>query len=452
MDEKRGRPEGLRPAGVEENLWQIWNWWLIREGWLPSAEPGQSIIYKYINYPLSQALLREGDKERLERRFREEEKTGKLSRTWDRDKLGTWLRGYSLQFSSKYLRELIMESDPRRYEAIVDAVYEVYISIDWDQEISQTRRIGRLTTQRRLMAGLYRIEDPIMGTCDYYLYPRQPKRWRGGNLEVIRDAKSYPLREDRPGWCLPLWPELPSGGISYEVRGDTQIKELVLPERGFWLLVRDPENEESGVFASWGHPGLGETFLLLCRKEYDEQMEIFRQEDLLKWDHIFSIDDEWVEYRECMILSPSWDGVIPQREDLYDALKPTVSATISLKGGLRAPRQGGWLEGYEPEVTIVAFDDSVELKVLDVSCPDETIMNEIVNTNQIICLPSLNPGNYLVEARIAGKLAVQRTLRILSWDAIDCAQPEYPFDVKVGTFALRGAVIKVNEVEDNGEE
>jgi len=184
-------------------------------------------------------------------------------------------------------------------------------------------------------------------------------------------------------------------------------------------------------------------------------MEIFRQENLIKWDHIFSLtnmDGEWVEYRECMVLSPSWEDVIPLHQDLYDALKPTVSATISLKGGLRAPRQGGWLEGYEPEVTIVAFDDSVELKVLDVSRPDSPVRNEIVNTNQMIGLPALNPGDYLVEAYTAGKLAARRTLRILSWNSLNCAQPEQPFDVKVGTFALRGAIIKLNEVEDNGEE
>ena len=361
--EQGGRPDGLQQAGVEESLWQIWNRWLIRNGWLPSANRGSSVAQAYINYPLSQALLREADKKAMERLFREKEHSDQLSRVWDRDIVGSWIR--MQQFNSKYLRELIQENDRSRYEAITDAIYEVYSSIDWDRNMPQHG--SRSTLQRRLTAQLYRNEDPIMGYIDYYLYPRQPRQFSGGTLKVIQNGCAHPLIKDRPGWFLPLWPENPAGGVSYEVIGHPQIKELVLPERRFWILIRDPENESSGVFAGWGHPGLGETFLLLCKKEYADQMENFKQEDLLKWDQDFSINEEWVEYRECMIISPSWEGIIPQHQDLYDALKPTISATISLKGGLRVPNQGGWLEGYAPEMTIIAFDDSIELKLLAVS-------------------------------------------------------------------------------------
>ena len=38
-----GRPEGLLPAGIEENLWQTWNRWLIGNGWLHSAEHGRTL-------------------------------------------------------------------------------------------------------------------------------------------------------------------------------------------------------------------------------------------------------------------------------------------------------------------------------------------------------------------------------------------------------------------------
>ena len=128
-----GRPDGLQQTGIEESLWQIWNQWLIGNGWLPSAERGHAIPNKYINYPLSQALLREGDKITIERLLRQKEKLRQVSHVWDGDTLGSWVRRQ--QFSSKYLRELIQESDFRRYEAITDAIYEVYISIDWDQEM-----------------------------------------------------------------------------------------------------------------------------------------------------------------------------------------------------------------------------------------------------------------------------------------------------------------------------
>ena len=443
--EEGGRPDGLQPAGVEEGLWESWNMWLIQNGLLPSAERGESTNYAYINYPLSQALLRDGDKMAIERFFRMREKLHQLSRVWDRDMVGSWLRNQDQHFSSKHLRELTQESDFRRYEAITDAIYDVYISIDWDQEIPPVQSARRSAIQRRLTAQIYRVEDIITGGIDYYLYPRQPRPFSGGALKVVQNGRVHPLIEERPGWFLPLWAEKPAGGVSYEVTGHHQVKELVLPERGFWVLIRDPENESSGVFAGWGPPGLGETFLLLCRKEYADQLEVFRQEDLLKWDHEFSINEEWVEYRECMIISQSWEGIIPQCQDLYDALKPSVSATISLKGGLRVSNQGGWLEGYAPEMTIIAFEDSVELKLLDVSCPNGPIMDEIVNTDKSMSFPSLSPGDYLLEVRNSGKLATRRAFRILPWDSLDCSQPEQPFSVDIGTFTLQGAVIKVAE-------
>ena len=445
--EQGGRPDGLLPAGVEESLWKIWEWWLVRNGWLPSAERGQGVAYAYINYPLSQALLRRGDKEVLERLLREREKSGVLSRVWDRDIVGSWVRRQ--QFNSKYLTELIQESDFRRYEVITDAVYNVYISIDWEQEMPETQPGIRSVVQRRLTAQLYRVEDFITGSIDYYLYPRQPKHFSDGALEVIHNGLTHPLYEDRLGWFMPLWPENPIGGVSYEVQGHPNIKELILPQRQFWTLIRDPENEGSGIFAGWRQPGLGETFLLLCQKEYGEQMEIFRQEALLKWDHDFPINEDWIEYRECMIVSPSWEGIIPQYPDLYDALKPTIIATISLKSGLRVPNQGGWLEGYPPEMTIIAFEDSVELKLLNVSCPNEPIMDEIVNANQRINLPALDSGDYLIEAYSSGRLATRRALRILPWDSLDCRKSEQPFSVDVGAFTLQGAIIKLKVTENN---
>ena len=439
-----GRPDGLQPAGIEEKLWQIWNRWLIGNGWLHSAEHGQTNYTKYINYPLSQALLREGDKVVLEHLFRQKSDSGQLGRVWDRDAVNSWVR--KQQFSSKYLTRLIQERDFRRYEAITDAVYNVYISIDWDQDM-KTEPGVRSIGQRRLTAHLYREEDFITGNIYYHLYPRQLKQFSGGTLEVIQNGHKHSLREERQGWFMPLWSVDPAGGMFYEVRGHPQIKELILPEQRFWILVRDPENEASGIFAGWGHPGLGERFLLLCRKEYKEQMVFFKQEALLEWDQDFPIDDEWVEYRECMIVSPSWEGIIPQRQDLYDALKPNVSATISLKGGLRVPNQGGWLEGYSPEITVFAFDERVELKLMDVSRLNKPIMDDVVNTNQPISCPALGSGDYLLEAHNSGRLATRRVLRILPWDSLEYRQPEQPFSVDIGTFTLHGAIIKVTEAE-----
>jgi len=52
----------------------------------------------------------------------------------------------------------------------------------------------------------------------------------------------------------------------------------------------------------------------------------------------------WREYHDCMILSHHWDEILPLDGcgDLCDELRPAISATISLEGGIRIPRQNAW--------------------------------------------------------------------------------------------------------------
>jgi len=63
--DEAGRPKGLLPTGVEEYLWEKWNTWLVLNEYLPSAEQGESNMSRYINYPVSQTILRKADKDDL---------------------------------------------------------------------------------------------------------------------------------------------------------------------------------------------------------------------------------------------------------------------------------------------------------------------------------------------------------------------------------------------------
>jgi hypothetical protein len=450
----KGRPPGLREAGVEVPLWETWNHWIIEKGWLPSAEKGRDQVNRYINYPISQSLLREGDKERLERRLRQSERAGRLKRTWDQDRLGTWLRVNADQFTPRHLQALIREPDPRHYEAVVDAIYNVYASVDWEQETTYIKRTGAFAMQRRLSAGLYRNEDALSGVITYHLYPRQPKHKQGGtSLRLLIEDEVHVLREDRPGWFVPLpWDESLAGGTLYELQGDPCIKQLVMPERGFWILVRDPESEESGIFASWGTPQIGQTFLLLCQKKYADQLQILSEENLVTWDQEFpltGLHDGWVEYREFMVISPYWKGIIPREEDLYEALRPQLSATITLTGGLRVSDKagGGWLEGMPPEIKVTAFNDwPVRLNIQNITDPDENYIElESMTNKPIRNLPPLQPGVYLLQVSDESQHIPPQRLRIVGWEVLECLPPKHPFSSDCGEFSLQGAVIKVKE-------
>ena len=98
-------------------------------------------------------------------------------------------------------------------------------------------------------------------------------------------------------------------------------------------------------------------------------------------------------------------------------------------------------------MTIMAFDDNVQLKLIDASSQDTPIKNQIVNTNEPIILPYLPPGDYLLQAYGSAGLAARRNLRIIPWDTLVCGQPEQPFSLDVEMFKLQGAIIEINKAE-----
>ncbi|MGC1245514.1 MAG: hypothetical protein WA865_04820, partial [Spirulinaceae cyanobacterium] len=61
-----GRLQGMKSGSeAEEPLWQIWNNWLWKQGYTPTAQPGNGRRQKFINYPISQCLLRQADQDWL---------------------------------------------------------------------------------------------------------------------------------------------------------------------------------------------------------------------------------------------------------------------------------------------------------------------------------------------------------------------------------------------------
>jgi hypothetical protein len=441
------RPRGLelrpnRPA-PEESLWQTWNRWLARNGFQPTAAQGNGPKYKYSNYPISQALLRKGDKVRLARWFREQERSGALDhRSCDRDILAVRLPELGKTLGSVRLRQLFQNTeDHRRFEAVIDAAADVYDSIDWDQaaDASDADLIG----PRRLRAGLYRTENFITGAIEYWLYPKMPRRWQGGALAVERDGCRHELQVQRPGWFMPLWPVTLNSEQRYPITGADDITELVLPNRDFWILVHDPDDGASGILASWSVPAPGQTFLLLCQEQHARQLQVLREEQLLTWDEIIPVpqgDRVWLEYRECQVESSRWSRMLPQPgcEDLLDALRPVMRVNVALEGGLRIPGQHVWIEGHQPDLRLYQFGGAVQLRIYEANAPEQPVFEGPAAVNDQVPLPSLGPGEYVIEAGGAGCVAVRR-LRIASWSQLEARPPTRDYSVPVNGFCLRGA-------------
>lgn len=150
-----GRPQGMKTAKeAEEPLWKEWNIWLLRKGFQPSAEIGSG-PHKYINYPISQCLLRETDKDRLQRLFTEKQ----WRSTWDDQTLFTQVRCQKSTLT-QHLQTLI--EDRRRYEAVAEAIHNVFEQWQAADCPFDTGSINRQRSlNRNLFAGIYRTEDPF---------------------------------------------------------------------------------------------------------------------------------------------------------------------------------------------------------------------------------------------------------------------------------------------------
>jgi len=457
-----GRPPGLKidytrvghePFAPEEPLWQAWNTWLNRNGWQSTADRGPGGLRKYINYPLSQALLRARDTVRLARVFREQERAGRLSRFWDRDLLAVHLDDLGDRLPPSRLRALLQTTtDPRRFDAIAEAAYEVYAALDWNRTDAEAETGDRTLGPRRLSAGLYRTEDFFSDTITYWLYPRMPRWWNGQSLSIRHGQESHPLRFQRAGWFHPLWPVDLSREHVDIVEGGDDIKTLVLPERDFWILGHDPEDDSSDVLATWRLPTLGETFLLLCQGQYAQQLALLHQEGLLLWDHVAEVTigtQVWYEYHECMVLSSEWSGILPLNKgckELLQTLQPTTTAAIILEGGLLVPGQHVWLDGYGPRMRICGFEPLVRLRVINLAAPAAPMRDEMVKANaQEGELLQLVPGEYLLEAWAGNRCVARRTFRTLSWDTLGEGQLPCQFGMPLGAFMLRGACLDPNE-------
>ena len=431
------RPAGL-PRGEEESLWLEWNDWLSRQGLLPTAARGPDGPHKYINYPLSQALLREADRQHLEDIF--DKRADSIPLHCDPQTVAAIVG--EPRWPTSHLRQ-VMGQDGLRRAAAQDAVFEAYES--WRATASSSRSRAERGV-RPLMAGLFREEDPIMGSVVYRLLPRMR---RGGNTiarpTMEQDGQTYGLRPMREGWYEPtgcVGESALAGGARYSLMGLAGVDAVELPERPFWMLVPEPEDPESGLFAAWGPPRLGEPFILLARESLLQDLQLLKDEDLVHWDgEPRPTLAGWLELHEFRAVSESWDGVHTENAQLFLELRPRGVLSISVSGGLRSP-SGGWLEGFGPQVVVHGFEGSGDLVV---SADTAGVSRQAIpfKVNQPVeGLIWERAGAFLVEAKTNNESSEARLVRIESWDGLARRTPADPLAQAFGVSTIEGARVE----------
>jgi hypothetical protein len=434
LEDEQVRPRGLR--GYEDAVvWRNWSEWIEEGGWRPTAHPGKGARV-HINYPLSQTLLRDGDRVWIARRFWEEVSRGSLSRTHDKEMLLGWMLAHRSKFLRSRLWQILDHPEYQlRYEATAAALFDIYSTVDWDADLAEEESQPTERPLRRLTAGLYREEDVFYGEVSYSIYLRQPKGEACTGLTVSWMGVEAPLRPERPGWFMPLplpWRHPPTEGLSMRVvTQDSPIKHVIFPERDFWLLVGDPLAGGTGGLASWEVPPVpGQPFVILCRPGLRTLLDTLRSLASLTWDGapVDLARGVWLEYRGCRI--PSSPGRVrlrdftPEEQALIKAIRPQSSGSIRLLGGLPAPdRQAGWMEGCLPRAVLEVPAGFAEVRVLNLQTRHAEPVGRVA-ANEPLELPHLAPGFYRIEAAIeAGDRprSLQQTLSIRSWDSLVCA-------------------------------
>jgi hypothetical protein len=448
-----GRPLGMKSGGEAEGLlWTTWNRWLLEQGFIPSAKPSSG-PKKYINYPISQCLLRQADKEKLQVLF----STKQWKTTWDASILFSHIRQEAAQNKlNSHLKELVLKTTLST-EAVKEAIHELHLQwLDLGCPLITKNGNNIPNTRiwsRNLLAGIYRTEDPFLGQIDYYLYPKQP---RGRQLEKITieyENQSRELIQERPGWYLPLGEPLEiqslSNGLKCPITNHPELEQLHLSARDFWLLIPDPENPESGIFASWGNPPLGTPFILLFQPHLLKDLERLRDEQLIKWTGEPQYIDEtknWLEIHQCLVISQAWDSVFIEHQELKDALIPTSKLSISLSGGLRIPQEKGWLKGYAPNLTIFGFCLKANLEVINLA-NNQIVLEKTLPTNKSQPLDLPTVGNYLLRATLSKEQeSTERYLRILHWESLETLPTNGQEFTKVTeNYSISGAIIHNNQ-------
>ncbi len=458
-DNRDNRPDGMKIQQItyhapEVPLWQRWNNWLSEQGWIPTATLRQTERRHWSDYPISQTLLRDGDRQKIAAMLEEERASGRLPVSPDLERIAAFLRR-SVARMPKHLQPLIRREnrmDLDRFEEMVQEVLELALGQGTAPIGSSSKAPSAFQRATRLTAGLYRFEDVVHRVLECRLFPRQPLRYQGEQVFVRWEGERRLLQPHPPRWFRWLGPISLHEPPPVEILDHPRLKELILPTSTFWVFVR--QSGESGPWATWRRPELGDRFLLLCRPCHDDHLRTLRDGKLLAWDEVRDVTVfgvTWREYLGCRIVASNWNEIneSPESSELFASLRPSGRASIHLVGGLPAPDGVGWMEGAPPAVWTCAFQDRLDLclsSLVDLDC--ETVWNDLdANApHSPLGLPTELPaGPYLLSARAGSRLLAERVLELRPWGDLAARPPGEPESVPLPGYRLCGAALEAVE-------
>lgn len=410
----------------EDELWEIWNKWLKKRGYVPTAAAGVG-PQKYIGYAISQALLRESDRHRLWKIFHERSYPLDL----DEQLLITKLLRHR-QYLTRHLQELLDQEGllwQKANQSIVEACFEVYE--DWrESDVKEEEGYKSQEARHSLNARIYRAYDIFENVPVYHLIAKRPRKVEVDELLVQFEGQDYEF-SSRQGWFenfeLSINAEHLAKGLELKIVSHPSLKKLILPKRKFWVLTPEPDFPEDGSYADWGQGvEFGVSFILLVHRSLQGEVEKLQQEENLTYKSCIPVfgDNSWFEYRDVRIIS---EFSVPQDDSdaraLREALLPRSKMNISFVEGIRAARGATWLVDYPPKIVLLGFDRQMELEVSDEY--ERTIFSKIVEPAEPIEITWNGEGTYFIKLIGVGRKGTrEKSIQLVGWHDLEVSSAE----------------------------
>jgi hypothetical protein len=404
-----GRLAGMRPAGVEEGIWREWSLYLAGHGLLSSARRGNGSSNRYVNYPISQTLLRHTDREKLRGIFGNH---ADFRRTLDADLLMSKVNLRRDNLTTR-LKEKLRTATGERYAALAEAVADLHA--EYRRGLGQAGIAGAQEEQvapGALIAEVVRQPGITRrGIPAYYeLVVKLRPGFAFGNhvadsphLEI--NGESIALSPDpiNPGVTAPvitLTPKQIIDGGSFPLTGAGQFSRVVLVKRDFRVLFRDASDIYSGIYSTAQKSAVDIDFVFLGKSSLLSDLNQLCELDKIAWQTLrdFGENSGWIEITDGRIIHANWSRLTAADPDLVNALRPRSNITISLSGGIRT--QGVYLNVKLPIVTVRGLSKDHPVRLVAVrNMGDDVVWSGEIATDKPLPLPDVAnlPGFYRIE-------------------------------------------------------
>jgi hypothetical protein len=423
------RPTGL-PAGAEEPLWRHWARFLAQNNLLSTAKEGPIGPTRYLNFPVSQTLLRFADRERLLKEFAER---SFFQSQRDPDILVARLYALRHGLTVRLQEKLKWTGD--RFQGFSMAVADLHAAY------LQTRQpragaVGNaavIVGESTLVAELVRVHGGFLHPPQYQIYLRTRPGFAfgagvGSGPEIVMGAECIPIEPSESGWATTqyignLSPDEIRSGATFPIQNGGIYKEAVLTQRPFRILIADPDALGSGTYSAGHVTATGVPFVFLCQDRYVSDLDRLRSLGKINWQKRSQFGGTgWTEFEGMMILDEDWTHVRAGDPDLYNALRPKSKRTIGIAGGLKTPM--GYLAGVAPQITIFGAGNQIPVQLIRIQdVGDIPLWSGSTQHAKPVPIPEClldRPGIYRIEAG-EGDAKTERLLRISDWDNLTLA-------------------------------